>query len=267
MADYPKDSFIQLFKRFRNFLSVKISNDSRSVGAFAGLAFAVVFAWTLLRSPSGGQRRRPKPQTGGPSTSSASSDDRNSVATPTTAASITLPVGSTAQFISENLSQPLTPILGKIVRNRLGEARKVTCRLLGVILKETSPEELQNQVTVRSSVREVLLEITKHYDLYLMERVLDDETEKKVLLALEDAEVFTSGGFVKDKVLFCSTEIGRTSFVRQLEPDWHVDTNLEIVSQLARFIKNQLYISPSNTDKVPSNVYSSTSLEQFFGCA
>lgn len=35
------------------------------------------------------------------------------------------------------------------------------------------------------------------------------------------------------QVLFCSTEIGRTSFVRQLEPDWHIDTNPEIVSQLA----------------------------------
>lgn len=35
----------------------------------------------------------------------------------------------------------------------------------------------QKQVTVRSSVLEVLLEITKFCDLYLMERVLDDETE------------------------------------------------------------------------------------------
>lgn len=35
------------------------------------------------------------------------------------------------------------------------------------------------------------------------------------------------------QVLFCSTETGRSSFVRQLEPDWHVDTNPEIISQLA----------------------------------
>ena len=35
------------------------------------------------------------------------------------------------------------------------------------------------------------------------------------------------------QVLFCSTENGRSSFVRQLEPDWHIDTNPEIVSQLA----------------------------------
>lgn len=35
------------------------------------------------------------------------------------------------------------------------------------------------------------------------------------------------------QVLFCSTEIGRTSFVRQLEPDWHIDSNPEITTQLA----------------------------------
>lgn len=36
---------------------------------------------------------------------------------------------------------------------------------------------VQKQATVRSSVLEVLLEITKYSDLYLMERVLDDESE------------------------------------------------------------------------------------------
>jgi hypothetical protein len=35
------------------------------------------------------------------------------------------------------------------------------------------------------------------------------------------------------QVLFCSTETGRSSFVRQLEPDWHIDTNPEILFQLA----------------------------------
>lgn len=81
--------------------------------------------------------------------------------------------------------------------------------MLGVILEENTPEELQvldrsrvfflvdltlefgncgwsiiqcfftwqKQVTVKSSALEVLLEITKYCDLYLMETVLDDETE------------------------------------------------------------------------------------------
>ncbi|CAH1426295.1 unnamed protein product [Lactuca virosa] len=56
-------------------------------------------------------------------------------------------------------------------------------------------KEVQNQTTVRSSVLDVLLEITKLGDLYLMETVLDDESEKKVIIALKNVGIFTSGDF------------------------------------------------------------------------
>ncbi|XP_019167722.1 PREDICTED: peroxisome biogenesis protein 22-like [Ipomoea nil] len=268
MADYSKDDVVQLIKRFGAFLTVKISNlfrsmDTKSVGALAGLALAIVFTWRLLRSPSGTQRRRPKRQAA-PSSSSGASSHTN--ATITTSVVNPSSDDSRAQNVIDEFFQPVKPTLGQIVRQKLSEGRKVTCQLLGVILEETTPEELQKQVTVRSSVLEVLLEITKYCDLYLMERVLDDESEKKVLLALEDAGVFTSGGLVKDKVLFCSTENGRISFVRQLEPDWHIDINPDIVTQLARFIKYQLHISPTKPERMAANVFNSPSLEQFFGC-
>ncbi|KAG4967613.1 hypothetical protein JHK87_033264 [Glycine soja] len=106
--------------------------------------------------------------------------------------------------------------------------RKVTCRHLGVILEKSNTEELQ---------------------------------VKRVLVVLEDVEIFTSGGLVKDKVLFCSTENGRSSFVRQLEPDWHIDSNPEIISQLARFIKYQLHVSPFRTERTAANIFSAPSLE------
>ncbi|KAK4789833.1 hypothetical protein SAY86_017137 [Trapa natans] len=57
------------------------------------------------------------------------------------------------------------------------------------------------------------------YYLYLMENVLDDESQKKVLQALEEADVFTSGGLMKEN--------GRSSIVRQLEPQWHIETTTE----------------------------------------
>ncbi|KAL8478337.1 hypothetical protein ACS0TY_030299 [Phlomoides rotata] len=44
--------------------------------------------------------------------------------------------------------------------------------------------------------------------LYLMERVLDDESEKRVLAASEDAGLFTSGGFVKDMELKVTSRDG-----------------------------------------------------------
>nr|GEV99009.1 peroxisome biogenesis protein 22 [Tanacetum cinerariifolium] len=171
---------------------------------------------------------------------------------------------SRAQTVIDEFFQPVKPTLGQIVRQRLSDGRKVTCRLLGVILEESTAEELQNKATVRSSVLDVLLEITKFCDLYLMETILDDESEIKVLAALENAGIFTSGGLVKDKVLFCSTEVGRTSFVRQLEPDWHIDSSREISTQLARFIKYQLHISTIKPERIAANVFSSSSLEQFF---
>ncbi|GFZ05534.1 peroxin 22 [Actinidia rufa] len=235
MADNSKEELLQLIKRFGDYLTVKIGNlDSQLVGALAGLAVALLFTWRLLRSPSGPQRRQPKRQTPIPGTSGVSTHSN---------ANLTYSEDSRAQNVIDEFFQPVKPTLGQIVRQKLSEGRKVTCQLRGVVLEETSPEELQvvtfsvvckNQATVRSSVLEVLLEITKFCDLYLIDRVLDDESEKKVLLALEDAGVFTSGGLIKDKVLFCSTENGRTSFVRQLEPDWHIDSNPEVVSQLAQ---------------------------------
>ncbi|KAL8167572.1 hypothetical protein V2J09_009071 [Rumex salicifolius] len=309
MADSSKDELLQLIKRVGAYLTVKMSNlfstvfhklDTRSAGAIAGLAIAIVFSWRLLRSPNNAQRRIPK-RPGARASSSGIDSQPNRTLMP---AGISSPSeDSGAQNVVDNFFHPIKPTLAQIVRQKLFEARKVikcafgptavglqstrdiklaevecplnivslsmlvTCRLGGVILEESSPEELQKQATVKSSVLEVLLEITKYCDLYLMETVLDDESEKRVLTALEVAGVFSSGGLIKDKVLFCSTEVGRTSFVRQLEPEWHIDTNAEVVSQLARFIKYQLVISASRPERAASNVFSSPSLEQFFGCA
>ncbi|XWS54317.1 hypothetical protein CRYUN_Cryun10bG0079600 [Craigia yunnanensis] len=233
-----KDELIQLIKRLGTYLSLKMSNlfsiylqklDPQSVGAIAGLAVAIIFTYRLMRSPAAPPRRQPKRQA--PTTSSSSiSTQSNATLMPSVVRSSSEDLR--AQNVVDEFFQPVKPTLGQIVRQKLSEGRKVTCRLLGVILEESSPEELQ----------------------------------KNVLLALENAGIFTSGGLVKDKVLFCSTENGRTSFVRQLEPDWHIDTNPEIVSQLARFIKYQLHVSPVRPERTAANVFSSPSLEHFFGC-
>ncbi|KAL4585172.1 hypothetical protein LXL04_009787 [Taraxacum kok-saghyz] len=264
MDDYTKDDVSQLIKRIGAFLSARISEisdtqDLRSVWALAALVLTVIFTWRLLFAPSGPQRRQPKPST---SSSGVNNSQPNSNLLPSAVASS---IQDSTQTVTDEFFQPVKPTLGQIVRQRLNDGRKVTCRLLGVILEETTPEELQNQATVRSSVLEIVLEMTKFCDLYLMETVLDDESQTRVLTALENAGIFTSGGLIKDKVLFCSKDIGRTSFVRQLEPDWHIDSSREISSQLARFIKCQLHISPLNTDRIASNVFTSSSLEHFFG--
>ncbi|KAM0862169.1 hypothetical protein ACQ4PT_045437 [Festuca glaucescens] len=232
----------------------------RSLTTLAAIAITLVFAWKLLRAPQE-QPRRSRRRVA-PSPSNTSSRSRQGTLAGTDAC---LSADSRAHEAINQLFQPVNLTLEQLVRHKLSEGRRVTCRLLGVILEETTPEELQNHVTVRPSVLEVLLEIAKFCDVYLMERILDDESGEKVLSALSETGLFTSGGLVRDKVLFCSTENGRTSFVRQLEPDWHIDSSPEIVHQLSRFIKYQLHISPQQTERVAANVFSSTSLEQFFG--
>uniref|UniRef100_A0ACD5WRB7 Uncharacterized protein n=1 Tax=Avena sativa TaxID=4498 RepID=A0ACD5WRB7_AVESA len=141
---------------------------------------------------------------------------------------------------------------------------QVTCQLIGVVFEEKSPEELQKQATVKPSVVELLLEISKYCDFYLMETVLDDKSEENALTALENAGLFKTGGLIKEKVLFCSSEVGRTSFVRQLESDFHIDTSLDIILQLSRFIRCQLFVSSVEGGQLSINVFNSPSLEQFF---
>lgn len=51
------------------FIALVWLQDSRSIGAIAGLAVAIVFTWRLLRSPSEPQRRQPKRETTAPSNS------------------------------------------------------------------------------------------------------------------------------------------------------------------------------------------------------
>lgn len=45
--------------------------DSRSVGAIAGFAVAIIFTWRLLRSSNGHQRQQPKRQMPAPSSSAS----------------------------------------------------------------------------------------------------------------------------------------------------------------------------------------------------
>uniref|UniRef100_A0A0E0DK07 Peroxisome biogenesis protein 22 n=1 Tax=Oryza meridionalis TaxID=40149 RepID=A0A0E0DK07_9ORYZ len=148
-----------------------------SLGAVAGFAIAVVFAWKFLRSSPARPRRPPGPKR--PLVGPAAPDsDARDAAEPANTGKLTT---------------------RQIVVKRLGGCRKVTCQLLGVVFEEITPQELQTHATVRPSVVELLLEIAKYSDLYLMETVLDDKSEENALLALESAGLFKTGCLMKEK--------------------------------------------------------------------
>ncbi|XP_039134730.1 peroxisome biogenesis protein 22-like [Dioscorea cayenensis subsp. rotundata] len=263
MSEAHADQALSLIRRLADRLNRRVSEifalllnhkNAGSLGALAGLAITVVFAWKFLRPPAGGRRRNvPKRRD-----SQAASDRR----APSNSVPSVDESPSTEASVKEFDAVELTP--GQILKKKLSGCRKITIQLLGVVLEERTPEELQEHATVRQSVVEVLLEMAKYTDVYLMETVLDDESEERVLSALDSAGLFQTGGLVKDKVLFCSTEIGRSSFVRQLESDCHIDTNLEIISQLSRFIRLLVHISPEPLGQMASNIFSSMTLEQYF---
>lgn len=273
MGDFLKEELVELIRRLGAYVNVKMSNlialfishkNAGSIGAIAGLALAIVFTWKYLKAPGGRQRRLEKRR----GSSSTDTDNSQPVGEAETSSSVCRPCSTLSQhgISPQEFTTPLPLSLAQVVRQQLNGGRKVTCQLLGVILDESSPEDLQEHAIVRPSVVDVLLELAKSCDLYLIARVLDDASEEKVISALDAVGVFTTGGMNRNKVLFCSTESGRSSFVRQLEPDWHIDTNTEIISQLSRFIRYQLHISPAVVGYVASNVFDSDSLEHYFGC-
>ncbi|KAG9442330.1 hypothetical protein H6P81_018184 [Aristolochia fimbriata] len=257
VGDLLRRFWKQFNRKASELLMIMVNHkNAGSLGAVAGFAIAVVFTWKFLRSPGNSQRNQRK-RLGSSSSDADSAQASSSERQPAF-------VDFNDEISNDELVSPAELTLGQIVRKKLNGGRKMTCQLLGVVFEETTPEELQKHATVRPNVVEILLEITKSCDVYLMETVLDDESEEIALKALQDTGLFKAGGLMRDKVLFCSTEIGRVSFVRQLEPDWHVDTSLDIVSQLSRFIRSHLFISSIGSSSMATNIFSSTSLEQFF---
>lgn len=234
-------------RKFARILSILVAHKtSGSLGALVGFVIAFLFARKFSRSPIRSWKRRKNINSSSTSKATLTLDDKEIKS-------------------GDGLCTTEKVPLAQLVRKKLCGGRKMTCQLLGVVLEESTPEELQEHVTVRSSAVEVLLEIGKVCDVYLMETILDDDSEEKVLSALEKSGLLGPGGLMKEKVLFCSTGNGRSSFVRQLEPDWHIDKDPDILSPLSRFVKNVLLVAPARSSySSRSSIFTSTSLESYF---
>ncbi|OVA08938.1 hypothetical protein BVC80_905g12 [Macleaya cordata] len=197
MSESLTQQVLQLLKRVGNHFNRKIAEilliltnhkSSGTLGALAGFALAIIFTWKFLR-PS----RRPRSS----QRKFIGSESTNATSSATQADKI---VSSSDVDTVNELHPPMKLTLGELVKKKLNGSRKITCQLLGVILEERTPEELKEHATVRPSVVEVLLEIGRSCDVYLMERILDDESGERVLLALENAGLFGTGCLMRDKV-------------------------------------------------------------------
>lgn len=271
MGDSIAEELVQLLRGINATLTVKLSHllgfmfrnkNASSIGAAAGLAIALWWTWKCWRMP--GARASPRSDKRDNGTASTSMDTGASSTAVATSITHATQRGSATESKTVETGE-LT--VAQIVRRQLNGGRKMTCQLLGVILEENTAEELQQHAVVRPAVVDVLLELASTIDLYLVAKVVDDASEAVVMAALDAIGLFSKAKFNREKVLFCSTETGRTSFVRQLEPDWHVDTRRETNSGLAPFVRQQLHVSPPGASPIAANVYIVDSLDQYFSGA
>jgi hypothetical protein len=277
MGDSIAEELVQLLRGINATLTVKLSHllefvfrnkNASSIGAAAGLAIALWWTWKCWRIP--GTRASPRLEkrdrgstSQAPGAGSMDSGNGSSTAVATSVTHAT----QRGSVVESKGGETGVLTTAQVVRRQLNGGRKMTCQLLGVVLEESTPEELQEHAVVRPAVVEVLLEIARTCDLYLVARVVDDASEGVVMAALDAVGLFSDAKLSREKVLFCSTETGRTSFVRQLEPDWHVDTLRDINAGLAPFVRQQLHVSPPGASPIAPNVYIVESLDQYFSGA
>ena len=94
----------------------------------------------------------------------------------------------------------------------------------------------EGKLRLKDGVAGVLGKLGRVGDVFVVVKVASDEEEEDVLACLDCEKVFGKG-VSKDRVVFCETISGRVSIARQIESHLHVDSNVEVIAGLQRFIK------------------------------
>ncbi|GBG76322.1 hypothetical protein CBR_g22069 [Chara braunii] len=193
LSDLIRRFVLSLRLRAAPMLAVLAQNKgATSIGAIAGLAIALVCTWRYISQARG--RRRAGKRDGAPRRPGSGSGHDSDLAS-ASGVSRTITHASKRGGDKHGLRESSPPVqytLSQYVRRQLNGARKMTVYMPGIVLIESTPEELQ------------------------------------------------------------------------LEPDWHVDSSSETISQLARFVKKELHITPTGAEVVGGNIVSAVSLESFF---
>ncbi len=85
--------------------------------------------------------------------------------------------------------------------------------------------------------------------MYILCQVSDDIGEAAVRAAFEFSGIIGSkqGQIPSQRFLFCETEVGKMSLVRQIEPEIHIDGESSTVEQLRRFIPRLIEVKTPPT--------------------
>ncbi|GMH37272.1 hypothetical protein BSKO_05145 [Bryopsis sp. KO-2023] len=130
------------------------------------------------------------------------------------------------------------------LRSQLSGIKTITMSVPGVLLEQWDPSQLEEEATVRPDAAEIVKEMASCMNTYLMSQVSSDIGEAVVRGALEAAGVIGKGPrqVPPHHLILCDTLKGKVAVVRQIEPELHVDGDHNTVSELQRFIPQQLHI-------------------------
>lgn len=153
--------------------------------------------------------------------------------------------GGQAALPEEPISKPQTAITsscGGIVAG----AGLITMCAAGVLLHEATPGQLEDSATLRREAVEPLQKLLQGGGRV----VIIAHTESEVGLtavqaALEDVGLLgtSPSQLPPHRLLSCSTNGGKASMVRQLEPDVHLESDLQAASDVQKFVKRVVVIN------------------------
>lgn len=103
--------------------------------------------------------------------------------------------------------------------------------------------------------------------MYLIAHVADDIGQAVVTGALEAADLLGSSPqhLPPQRLLFCSTQTGKQSMVRQIEPELHIDADPTTLEDLRRFVPQLLWVEGGGVEEGPECAEHVRSLAEYFG--
>jgi len=160
----------------------------------------------------------------------------------------------------------------ELVRTKMRGIRRITITVPEVLLDTTSDSQLFPWVG------RLLRHLAALADVYLITQCVEDNSAceetvqralqaEKLLYNVKDAAGTQSDEnacIASHKVLYCSSSIGLTAIVRQLEPDLHIDASESRVQGLSQFVPRMLLISQNSKMDTSPNVSICSSVEKFF---
>lgn len=235
-----------VYRRLSSWLG-STSPGTLQITGVLGLAFLVVGYFQIRGGNNDNSSRRP------PAPASERAADRAAQHAPSSSGSASR--HSRAEGASHQPQQPSSKpakepaLVYQPFYPQLAGVKRLTVSTPGVILSEWQAMDLQSGATLRPEAVEILGNLARSTDVYLITQVVDDVGQAVVQGCLEAAGVLGFGpGLIKPhKVLFCSTPEGKQSIVRQIEPELHIDGDARAVEGLSRFMPQLLHILPPGT--------------------